>query len=127
MGLSVIRLTGSLEVESVHIEPSIVDPSDPTLLEDAVLAALQDALGRIVELRSSLQVPAQAGLVGGIDLGGFAGNLDLAGLLTGVDLQGLMGNLGLSPDLGVIGALGAQGKDEDERDADDQIDEEPEA
>jgi len=36
----------SLEAESVHIDPSIIDAADPTLLEDAVLAALHDALGR---------------------------------------------------------------------------------
>jgi DNA-binding YbaB/EbfC family protein len=113
-GAVVIRLTGSLEAESVHIDPSLVDPTDPTLLEDAVLAALQDALDRITELRSSVQSSADA--AGGLDLGGFVGNLDLGGLFAGVDIQGLMGNLGMGQDLGALSGFGAlaQGEDEDD-------------
>ena len=113
-GAVVIRLNGSLEAEAVHIDPSLVDPNDPTLLEDAVLAALQDALDRITELRSSVQSPADA--AGGIGLGGFVGNLDLGGLLAGVDIQGLMGNLGLGQDLGALAGFGALGEGEDEDD-----------
>ena len=113
-GAVVIRLTGSLEAESVHIDPSIVDPADPTLLEDAVLAALQDALDRIVELRSSVQSSADP--AGGLDLGGFVGNLDLGGLLAGVDFQGLMGNLGIGQDLGAFAGPGALGEGEDDED-----------
>ncbi|MGA2804911.1 MAG: YbaB/EbfC family nucleoid-associated protein [Acidimicrobiales bacterium] len=111
-GAVVIRLTGSLEAESVHIDPSLVDPTDPTLLEDAVLAALQDALDRITELRSSVQSPADA--AGGLDLGGLVGNLDLGGLLAGVDIQGLIGNLGMGQDLGAFAGFGALGEGEDE-------------
>ena len=114
-GAVVIRLTGSLEAESVHIDPSLVDPSDPTLLEDAVLAALQDALDRINELRSSVQSPADA--AGGLDLGGFVGNLDLGGLLAGVDIEGLMGTLGMGQDLGDQLGFGALDEGEDEDDA----------
>ena len=114
-GAVVVRLTGSLEAESVHIDPSLVDPSDPTLLEDAVLAALQDALDRINELRSSVQSPADA--AGGLDLGGFVGNLDLGGLLAGVDIEGLMGTLGMGQDLGDQLGFGALDEGEDEDDA----------
>ena len=129
-GAVVIRLTGSLEVESVHIDPSVVDPADPTFLEDAVLAALQDALDRITELRTSVQAPADPGLAGGLDFGGLVNDLDLGGLLAGVDLQGLMGNLGTGLDLGAFAGLGALDEDEDDDAAaedqlDDSVDDEP--
>ncbi|MGD0441254.1 MAG: YbaB/EbfC family nucleoid-associated protein [Acidimicrobiales bacterium] len=125
-GAVVIRLTGSLEAESVHIDPSLVDPSDPTLLEDAVLAALQDALDRIVDLRSSVQSPADP--AGGLDLGALVGNVDLGGLL-GVDIQGLMGNLGLGGAFAELDALDeSQDGDEDDEDPiDGAADHEPEA
>jgi len=125
-GAVVIRLTGSLEAESVHIDPSLVDPSDPTLLEDAVLAALQDALDRIVDLRSSVQSPADP--AGGLDLGALAGNVDLGGLL-GFDIQGLMGNLGLGAAFAELDALDeSQDGDEDDEDPiDGAADHEPEA
>jgi len=131
-GAVVIRLTGSHEVESVHIDPSVVDPADPTFLEDAVLAALQDALDRITELRTSVQVPADPGSAGGLDLGGLVNDLDLGGLLAGVDLQGLMGNLGTGLDLGAFAGLGALGEGEDddedtEEQLDDSVDDQPQA
>ncbi|MGD0285832.1 MAG: YbaB/EbfC family nucleoid-associated protein [Acidimicrobiales bacterium] len=113
-GAVVIRLTGSLEAKSVHIDPSIVDPADPSLLEDAVLAALHDVLGRIVELRTSVQAP---------DDPAFAANLDLGGLLAGVDLEGLMGNLGLGVDLGAFAGIGELGESEgDDEYGEDQVD-----
>jgi len=140
-GAVVIRLSGSLEGESVHIDASIVDPADPALLEDAVLAALRDALGRITELRSSVHLPSDPSFAGGIDLGGLGGlvgNLDLDGLLGGVDLEGLMGSLGMGLDTGALAGLaglGALGEAEDEyeyeEDEDDNdedvVDDEPEA
>jgi DNA-binding YbaB/EbfC family protein len=114
-GAVVIRLSGSLEAESVHIDGSIVDSSDVALLEDAVLAALRDGLARIVELRNSIGASAAAGVPLGIDLGNLVGSLDFEGLLGGVDLEGLMGNLGMGMDLGAISSLGVLG---DEFDAD---------
>ena len=112
-GAVVIRLRGSLEAEHVHIDPSIVDPSDPALLEDAVLAALRDGLGRLVELRNSLPAPDGIPTAGGIDLGSLVGNLDLGGLLGGVDLEAMMGNLGMGLDLAALSGLGALGGDDD--------------
>jgi len=122
-GAVVIRLTGSLEAESVHIDPSIVDPADPSLLEDAVLAALHDVLGRIVELRTSVQAPDDPAFAANLDLAGFVGNLDLGGLLAGVDLEGLMGNLGLGVDLGAFAGIGELGESEgDDEYSEDQVD-----
>jgi len=134
-GAVVIRLTGSLEAESVHIDPSVIKPADAALLEDAVLAALRDALGRIIALQSSVQPPGNPSFAGGIDLGdigSLVGNLDLEGILGGVDIEGLMGNLGMGLDLGALAGLSAADDDFDfDFDDDDRgeqaVDGEPEA
>lgn len=65
-----ITVTGGLEFRSVHIRPDAVDPNEVDLLEDLVLAALNDATARIAELQADAQD------AGGLDLGG----LDLGGL-----------------------------------------------
>src|SRR5271165_6854150 len=101
-GAVIIKMSGSLEAESVHIDPSIIDRADPTLLEDAVLAALRDALHQIDELRALVHVPEDPSFAGAADLSGLVGNLDLEGLLGGVDLGGLMGSLGMGLDLGAL-------------------------
>ena len=121
-GAVVVRLTGALEAESVHIDSSIVDPADPALVEDAVLAALRDALGRIVGLRSSMHNPAEPPSPGGLDLGNLVGSLDLGGLLGGVDLDELMGNLGMGLDLGALAGLQALSEGFDEEYEDDEDD-----
>jgi len=115
-GAVVVRLNGSLEAEAVHIDPGIVDPADPALLEDAVLAALRDALGRVSRLRSSLQAPVDPSFASGIDLNALVGNLDLGGLLGGVDVNALMGSLGMGLDPDEQDAAGdsAEGDDEPE-------------
>lgn len=61
-----VTVTGTGEFQSVHIDPSAVDPDDVAMLEDLVLAALHDATARIQEL--------QAGAMGGFGdlLGGGA-------------------------------------------------------
>lgn len=94
-GAVTVRINGSLEAEAVHIDPGIIDASDPALLEDMVLAALRDALARLSELRSGLEPPAESSFAGALDLGALVGNLDLGGLLGGVDMNALMGSLAL--------------------------------
>src|SRR5215204_4437959 len=75
-GLVRITMTGGGEARSVTISPEAIDPDDPELLEDLVLAALRDVLHRIQELQaSSLEV-----LTGGLDLGALTGLGDLGGL-----------------------------------------------
>ncbi len=63
-----ISVTGGLEFQSVTIDPKAVDPDDVEMLQDLVLAALNDAVEQINGLQH-----------GSIDLGG----LDLGGLLGG--------------------------------------------
>jgi DNA-binding YbaB/EbfC family protein len=57
-----IVATGGLDVQSVTIDPSVVDRSDVEMLEDLVLAAVRD----VVEQANALQSDA----LGGVGLGG---------------------------------------------------------
>jgi hypothetical protein len=65
-----ISVNGGFEFQKVAIDPAAVDPSDVGMLEDLVLAALHDAVGRVNDLNRQ----ALGGLgIGGIDLGGLLG------------------------------------------------------
>jgi len=68
-GVVRVTVTGGGEFRDVTIQPDAVDPADVAMLEDLVLAALNDAMGKVTEL--------QRQAAGSIDLGG----LDLGGLL----------------------------------------------
>ena len=69
-----IRMTGGGEFLSVRIAASAVDPDDVEMLEDLVLAALNDAVTNAGEL-------VQGPDLGGLDLG----SMGLGGLLGGSD------------------------------------------
>ena len=66
-GVVKVRVNGAMEFLSVSIDPSAVDPDDVGMLEDLVLAAIRDAVGKTSE------VAEQA--MGGIDLGSLGGLL----------------------------------------------------
>ena len=75
-GLVTVEVDGHFAFHGVHIDPSAIDPDDPQLLEDLVLAALRDASARLQE--------GQTGALGGLDLGSLGGDLGgLGGLLGG--------------------------------------------
>jgi len=65
-------MTGGGEFLSVKIQPSAVDPEDVEMLEDLVMAALNDAVANAAEIATGPDL-------GGMDLGG----IDLGGLLGG--------------------------------------------
>ena len=67
-GMVTVELNGDLRAEKVTISPEAVDPSDIRMLEDLVLAALSDALGRLKEkLRDEMaSVTGLAGLPPGL-------------------------------------------------------------
>jgi len=62
-----VTMSGDLEVKQVYIDPKAIDPDDPELLEDMVLAAVNEAL-------RSAQALVQS------RLGGTLGSLGLPGL-----------------------------------------------
>src|ERR1043166_6876468 len=43
-GMVVVKATGGGEVREIKIDPKAIDPDDPEFLEDAVLAAVNEAL-----------------------------------------------------------------------------------
>jgi DNA-binding YbaB/EbfC family protein len=69
-GVVKVAVNGRFEFQSVTIAPEAVDPSDVAMLEDLVLAALNDAAAQIAENQQSAMG----------DLGGLGG---LSGLLGG--------------------------------------------
>lgn len=64
-GMVTVKVSGDLVVKSVAIAPDAIDPDDPELLSDMVLAATNEALRAAQELQAS----KLGGLTGGMDLG----------------------------------------------------------
>ena len=64
-GMVTVTVTGDLAIKSITIDPEAIDPEDPELLQDMVLAAVNEGL------RSAQELAAQkmGGLTGGMDLG----------------------------------------------------------
>ena len=60
-----ITATGGLDVDAVHIDPSVVDPAEVELLADLVLAAVRDLIEQANALQS--EVLGGVGLPGGIE------------------------------------------------------------
>ena len=66
-GLVTVKATGAGEITEIKIDPKAIDPDDPEMLEDVVLAAVNEALRSAQNLAQS-------------KLGGLAGGLGLPGL-----------------------------------------------
>ena len=64
-GMVTVKVTGDLVVKAITIDPEAIDPEDPELLQDMVLAATNEALRAAQELQQS----KLGGLTGGMDLG----------------------------------------------------------
>jgi nucleoid-associated protein EbfC len=74
-GMVTVTVSGDLEVKSVTISPSAVDPDDVEMLCDLVLAATNQALRSAQEMAASKMGAA----TGGLDLGQLGG-LGMPGL-----------------------------------------------
>ena len=72
-GTVTVKVTGDLELREVLIDPGAVDPEDVELLQDMVLAAVNEALRSAQELASSRLGAATGGLGGAGGLGGLGG------------------------------------------------------
>jgi DNA-binding YbaB/EbfC family protein len=70
-GMVTVQMTGARDVQSISISPDVVDPDDVEMLEDLILAALQDATQKAEAL--------SAEKLGSIGLGGLGG-LNIPGL-----------------------------------------------
>jgi nucleoid-associated protein EbfC len=67
-GLVSATVTGSGELRSVAIDPSVVDPDDVETLQDLIVAAVRDASRAAQELAAEKMGPVTGGL-GGAGLG----------------------------------------------------------
>jgi hypothetical protein len=74
-GMVTVRITGGLIVKEIRIDPAAIDPDDPELLADMVLAATNEALRAAQALAEQKMGGATAGLdlgaLGGLGLPGF--------------------------------------------------------
>ena len=68
-GMVRVTATGSGEIVSVSIAPQAIDPDDPEMLEDLVLAAVNEALRNAQNLMQS-KLGSTAGGLGGLGLPG---------------------------------------------------------
>ncbi len=75
-GLVSVTLNGHLHLVSLRVDPDAVDPEDPSMLEDLIRAAWQDAHDQVARLQ------AAADPLGGLGGGGL-GSGGLGGLLGG--------------------------------------------
>jgi DNA-binding YbaB/EbfC family protein len=68
-GMVTVEVTGDLHVKSIKIDPQAVDPDDVELLQDMVLAAVNEGLRAAQELAAS-KLGGLAGGLGGLGLPG---------------------------------------------------------
>jgi DNA-binding YbaB/EbfC family protein len=76
-GMVTVVANGRQEIESIRIDPDAVDPDDVEMLQDLVLAGVNEAL-REIKLKSE-EVISEA--TGGMDLGAMLGGQGLGDLL----------------------------------------------
>ena len=65
-GMVTATISGDLVLKDITIDPDAIDPEDPELLQDMVLAAVNEAIRQAQELAAT----KMGGLTGGLDLGG---------------------------------------------------------
>ena len=68
-GMVKVTVTGDLVIKSIVIDPEAVDPEDVELLQETVLAAVNEGLRSAQELAASKMGPIAGGL-GGLGLPG---------------------------------------------------------
>ena len=78
-GMVSVKVSGDLDLKEIRIDPQAVDPDDVELLQDMVLAAVNEGMRAAQELAAS-KMGSIAGGLGG--LGGPGGGL--GGLLPGM-------------------------------------------
>ena len=66
-GLVRVEMTATGEIQRMHLDPKVVDPTDIPMLEDLILAALRDAAAKGAAVTQDA--------MGGLNLGGFGGLL----------------------------------------------------
>lgn len=62
-GMVKVTMTGERKVSAIKIKPEAVDPEDVEMLEDLIIAAMNEASNKVDELSSEIMGP-YAGLLG---------------------------------------------------------------
>jgi DNA-binding YbaB/EbfC family protein len=75
-GMVTVKITGELEIKELTIDPEAVDPEDVEMLQDMVLAAVNEGLRSAQELAAKKMSDVTGGLGGP---GGGLGGLGLPG------------------------------------------------
>jgi hypothetical protein len=65
-GMVTVVATGAGEIREIRIKPEAIDPDDPELLADTIVAAVNEAL----RSGQSLAESRMGGMLGGMNLGG---------------------------------------------------------
>jgi DNA-binding YbaB/EbfC family protein len=81
-GMVKVAMTGDMRLQSVAIDPDAVDPDDVEMLQDMVVAAINEAIRAAQELQES-------------KLGGAAGGFDPMSALDALGMGGLGGGGGM--------------------------------
>ena len=68
-GMIKVTMSGDLELKSVEIDPDAVDPSDVEMLQDMVMAAVNEVL-RAAQERANSKLGGVTGGMGGLGLPG---------------------------------------------------------
>src|SRR4051812_47566074 len=68
-GMVKVKMSGDLRLLSLEISPDAIDPEDAEMLQDMVLAAVNEAIRSAQELAAT----RMGGLTGGMDLGALGG------------------------------------------------------
>ncbi|MHB1003250.1 MAG: YbaB/EbfC family nucleoid-associated protein [Thermoleophilia bacterium] len=67
-GMVTVKVSGDLTIKSIKLDPEAIDPDDPEMLEDMIMAATNEALRSAQELASK-------------KMGGITGGLNIPGLM----------------------------------------------
>jgi DNA-binding YbaB/EbfC family protein len=70
-GVVEVIMTGHQRVQSISIDPEVVNPEDVEMLQDLITAAVNEA----IEQSQALAAQQMGTLTGGLDLGGLGGLL----------------------------------------------------
>jgi DNA-binding YbaB/EbfC family protein len=69
-GMVTVVVSGDLAVQSIKIDPDAIDPDDPEMLADLVLAAVNEGLRSAQEMATAKLGGITGGLGGGLGLPG---------------------------------------------------------
>ena len=65
-GMVTVTISGGFEVRAIKIDPACIDPKDPSMLQDLIIAAINQAIAKAQEL----QAGAMQSVTGGMNIPG---------------------------------------------------------